>query len=194
MDEPFALRYTLAIYVYGLLLADLLTSPSIDAFWRLMKREVLLEHTHYAYSGLKALHRYAWQGHYVGFVERGLYITALIAGHPEFLAIWLTLKTVARSIRWTQDQQVRGRAVFNAFLVGNGLSLLFAIVSAAAFNWLLGPSWERDATSAVLAMAGLALAALLLWLSLLVVLASKDRQIRSTLPLSLIDEIKPHPS
>ena len=73
------------------------------------------------------LTRYEGQGRLVGITERGLYYGALFAGQPFFISVWFTLKTVAQSPRWGKDKgPVQGRGIFQPFLVGSGMSLLFS--------------------------------------------------------------------
>ena len=66
----------------------------------------------------------------VGYVERLLYIIAFSMGQPIFIGIWLTLKTAARWEEWTKPdpEKIPGRATYNVFLVGSGLSILYAFI------------------------------------------------------------------
>jgi hypothetical protein len=113
-----------------------------------------------------AIPRYEWQGVVVGIAERDLYIPALAMGRPEFLLLWLTLKTVARARRWTDDELVPGRAVFNNFLIGNSLSIALSLVGAGMVNRLSGPSWIRGPRLAWQVPAGFTAFVLGLWLYL----------------------------
>ena len=83
---------------------------------------------------------YGWQTGPLGMIERALYVVALGLLRPEFIAVWLTLKTVTKSPRWSLNP---GRHIFNIFLVGNGLSILFALAAAGVVSWVTGYSWER---------------------------------------------------
>jgi len=57
----------------------------------------------------------------IGCVERALYVTALLMGLPQFIGLWLIIKTAAQWHKWKDN-----RWVFNLFLIGNGLSIGFA--------------------------------------------------------------------
>ena len=80
--------------------------------------------------------RYSSQPAILGIVERSLYYASFIFALPAFIGVWLTLKTVAKSPRWANEpnelakkklpENPPGRALFQPFLVGNGLSILFA--------------------------------------------------------------------
>lgn len=63
-----------------------------------------------------------------------------MAGQPLWVGVWLTLKTVSRPPRWERNKGlIPGRAIFQPFLVGNGISLLFSAAgSAVAFLLLSG--------------------------------------------------------
>ena len=85
-----------------------------------------------------------WQTATIGVIERGLYVASLQIGRPEFIGLWLGIKTVAQSKTWTDHGSVPGRAIYNNFLVGNGLSILYAAIGAGIIYWTVGPSWERN--------------------------------------------------
>ena len=69
-----------------------------------------------------------WQTATIGILERVLYLTSLQMQRPEFVAVWLGIKTVAQSKSWIEESPVHGRAVYNNFLVGNAFSLLYALI------------------------------------------------------------------
>ena len=54
----------------------------------------------------------------IGCIERALYVAALQIGTPQFIGLWLILKTAAQWHRWKER-----RWVFNIFVIGNGLSI-----------------------------------------------------------------------
>jgi len=65
----------------------------------------------------------------VGITERVAYTTALIAGYPQFVGLWLTLKFAGRWKEW-QPEKPGGWGRVNIFLVGNILSILFSFAGA----------------------------------------------------------------
>lgn len=80
-----------------------------------------------------------WQTSTIGIIERSLYLTAILIGKPEFIAVWLTLKTVSQSKRWSENHS--GRAIYNNFLVGNSLSIMYAFAGAGIIQWTVGSAW-----------------------------------------------------
>jgi hypothetical protein len=135
--------WTVVAYVYALIVGAILTHITVDFMWDLVKHEVALEEPSTILSSPGILTRYKWQGDMLGVCERGLYLASLQMGHPEFIAVWLGIKTVATSRRWTDEPRLRGRAIYNIFLIGTALSLAYAAVGAVMTYWLAGPSWVR---------------------------------------------------
>ncbi|MDD5675203.1 MAG: hypothetical protein PHC61_13625 [Chitinivibrionales bacterium] len=65
-----------------------------------------------------------------GIVERLLYLGSLIIGKPEFIGLWLGLKTAGEWGHWhnTSENGV-GRKGYLIFLIGTALSLSFSFIS-----------------------------------------------------------------
>jgi hypothetical protein len=61
----------------------------------------------------------------VGLVERTIYTSAFVLGHPEFAAVWLAFKTA--SVLGSERDAPAFRSRFNRYLVGAGLSLVFGV-------------------------------------------------------------------
>jgi len=76
-----------------------------------------------------------WQGKLVGCVERGLYVTAFLAGHPEFVAVWLALKVAGQWQGWKAEGGPAGHIVFNNSLVLNAFSIGYAFAATQAVEW-----------------------------------------------------------
>jgi len=73
---------------------------------------------------------------FIGGVERALYVVALLAGKPEGIGLWLTLKTIGRI--WN-NEAIPGaipREVYQIFLIGTALSIAYAVVGASFVEWL----------------------------------------------------------
>jgi hypothetical protein len=78
----------------------------------------------------------------VGTCEVMLYPIALIKDMPEFIGIWLVLKVAGQWKRWTPDIKDNadlvkaddGRRLYNKFLIGNALSIIFGILTYAAIK------------------------------------------------------------
>lgn len=100
----------------------------------------------------------------VGFVERALYIAAIQMGAPEFIGLWITLKTASRWEIWSKHgkDEIPGRATFNIFVAGNGLSIAYAVLGYLIIYW----GTRQNLLLAVLSPLALVLAnvLLILWL------------------------------
>jgi hypothetical protein len=85
-----------------------------------------------------------WHPRLVGIIERLLYVIALEVDCCEFLGFWLAIKVAGQWSRWTEGHEgVSGREFFNTFLIGNGVSILFAITGFKMVQW-----WANDETLA----------------------------------------------
>ncbi len=118
-----------------------------------------------------------WQTATIGILERALYLASLQMDRPEFVAVWLGIKTVAQSKSWTEKSPVPGRAVYNNFLVGNGLSLLYATIGVGIIRWTVGPTWIRNNTLAIIAASSPILFSIPLGIILYIVLRRTKRAI-----------------
>ena len=128
-------------YLYGLFIADWTISRIVTRIWGMLKSRAIE-------PGSPSIHNefiiYPWQVSLVGISERFLFIVSLQFGRPEFIAIWLTLKTIARSVRWTKAKSVPGRAIYNTFLIGTALSIGFSFVAYSGMQWALGTDSDWD--------------------------------------------------
>jgi len=70
----------------------------------------------------------------VGVIERFLYTTAILIGEPTLIAVWLVFKVAPQWGRWRQFD--KGRRIYNIFLIGSGLSLIFGIIGGFLIKWL----------------------------------------------------------
>jgi hypothetical protein len=72
----------------------------------------------------------------IGRAERALYVLTICFGHPEFIAVWLALKTAVHWRAWSDNKNGKkndygdalSRAIFNLFVLGNAMSLLAAVL------------------------------------------------------------------
>ena len=76
----------------------------------------------------------------LGILERSLYVAAWQFGKPEFMGVWLALKVAGQWKAWGEDivgrdRIILGRAIFNVFLIGNGLSISYGVVGALIIDW-----------------------------------------------------------
>jgi len=164
MDNYWAIP---AAYAFGLVVGHFMIGRTLSAMWKLLRLEADARGFDAPPSSVNnPFVRYEWQIAVVGLVERALYIASLQLGRPEFIAVWLTLKTVVHAREWSEDAFNPGRAVYNNFLAGNGLSILYSLMAAAIIQWTTGPVLGRSTLSAVLAPIALVLANLAMHLFL----------------------------
>jgi len=72
----------------------------------------------------------------VGVVERVLYTTSFVIDKPEFIGAWLVLKVAGSWGGWTVGYAgVEGRAMYQTFLIGTGISVAYGLVGAAIIKW-----------------------------------------------------------
>ncbi len=97
-------------------------------------------------NDVSALRGDSWFTEALSVLERTLYTASWQLGKPEFVAVWLALKVGGQWKRWSEDQplgerKILGRAIYTIFLLGNGLSLLYAIVGASLIERLTNSEW-----------------------------------------------------
>ena len=63
----------------------------------------------------------------VGILERALYTTALYINVPQWIPVWLALKTAAGFLQPKKDKY---RQDYQTFLIGNAISLIFGVIGA----------------------------------------------------------------
>jgi hypothetical protein len=80
---------------------------------------------------------------WLGIFERILYVSAFSVHCAGFIAVWLTLKAISKWSGWSEDAKETeedkiqlGRARFQIFLIGNALSILFALLSWGFASWI----------------------------------------------------------
>src|SRR5438552_10732632 len=87
------------------------------------------------------IRRHPWQGDTLARIEGVLYVAFLQLGLGQLIGIWLVLKVAGQWKRWMDDgdektQRPDGRAVFNIFLIGNALSVLYSFVGFKLIGWI----------------------------------------------------------
>jgi len=74
-----------------------------------------------------------------GAVERTLYMLSYQLHYPTFIGLWLSLKFAGRWATWTSEKKKVPQHWLSRFLVGNGLSIGYAIISLEALTlWRKG--------------------------------------------------------
>jgi len=79
----------------------------------------------------------------LGLVERTIYTTSTYIGRPEFVGAWLVLKVAGQWGKWSENE---GRAWFNAFLIGTGISLIYGVVGGYLISWIERRDWQHALT------------------------------------------------
>ena len=74
----------------------------------------------------------------VGGLEQFMYTTALLMGFPGFLVVWLALKLAGE---WRMSERHTSYAMYNIFLVGNSLSLILSVGTAALVKNVIIPAF-----------------------------------------------------
>ena len=88
-----------------------------------------------------------WSPTLIGVCETILYPTVLFLGKAEFIGVWLAVKVAGQWVRWKGDLPQtaernslyfealnEGRRRFNAFLVGNALSIIAGMATFGALK------------------------------------------------------------
>ena len=92
-----------------------------------------------------------WELSMVGIIERCLYLTSILVGKPEFIVAWLGIKTVVwsfsdKDVLSSLNKYCSLKRKYNNFLVGNGISILYAFAGFGIIQWTTG-SFLPSATS-----------------------------------------------
>jgi hypothetical protein len=61
----------------------------------------------------------------VGMLERVVYVICLVGAAREWIAVWLTLKTIVKWKGWKEDART-----FNIYLIGNIISIILSLLGA----------------------------------------------------------------
>ena len=82
-----------------------------------------------------------WQGDALARIEGVLYVAFLQLGLGNLIGVWLVLKVAGHWKRWVDDgdeqtQRPDGRSVFNIFLIGNALTVLYSFVGFKLIGWI----------------------------------------------------------
>ena len=81
---------------------------------------------------------FRWTSFLVGILERIIYTTSVLTGLLSFIPVWLALKAISQWINWEIEN---GRAMFNIFLIGTGLSIFYGTFGGKLVFWLNDGSW-----------------------------------------------------
>jgi hypothetical protein len=87
-----------------------------------------------------------WLSPVIGEIEGVMFTTAWLLEKPEFILLWIAIKVTGQWKRWGEDNEVGGlivpgRDIFNVFLLGSALSMIYAIVGGVMVKWLAQADW-----------------------------------------------------
>lgn len=74
-----------------------------------------------------------WMASLLGMLERALCVWARFLGYPQFIGIWLSIKTVGSWGRWQEEAEGR----FSNFLFLTASSIAIAVIVAITAEWIL---------------------------------------------------------
>jgi len=124
-------------YLFAVVIAHLPISWVVDQMWECIG---------WTKKTSNSIRPEYWQPGVLGCVERFLYAASFQLGKPEFIGVWLALKVAGQWKRWGEDQEyegrlIAGRAIYNIFLIGNALSVSYAVIGAKLVEWCLQREW-----------------------------------------------------
>lgn len=119
-------------YAFAILIGTILTKPVVDCMWDCLGWK-LVKDTNFRPDN--------WQPKVIGVVERTLYVAVLQIGKGEVIGFWLALKVAGQWKRWGEEKEfeghlLHGRSVYQNFLIGNALSILYAFEGYKIINWI----------------------------------------------------------
>ncbi len=106
-------------YIYAFL-ASLLIKVNIDTLWSKVKGVTK-----------QIPEREPWHPQFLGLMNLFMYLTSFIYGKPEFIFAWLAVVTVPQISYWKEN-----RTLYNIFLIGNSMNIIFSFISFMLFNLL----------------------------------------------------------
>jgi hypothetical protein len=119
-------HYYLIGYAFAIICSLLIIRLVVDTMWEELR-----------IKWKQDIRPYEWHARAVGVVDSALYVTSWLLGVPEFIAVWLAFKVAGLWIKWQGDTRNNvGRAIYNIFIIGNGLSIAYATSGAMIIKWL----------------------------------------------------------
>ncbi len=104
---------------------------------------------------------YSWHPAAIGLLERSLFTSAYLLDQGEFIAVWLAIKAAGQWNRWAEDVKdsngkvlVPGRSIYNVFILGAGLSVIYGVVGALLIEALSQSAWSVAVTVPVAVAVG----------------------------------------
>lgn len=92
-------------------------------FWILLKGFRPVTRKIQVVNGPKEILPDYWHPFWLGFLELCAFPYFILGGKPDYIGAWIALKTLAQWKVWQND-----RTVFNLFLIGQALVLIFSYI------------------------------------------------------------------
>lgn len=118
---------------------------------KILKPDYLVHSLHFDLNQ-KEQSEYCQYPKFVGYIERILYTTSLVCNQYAWIGIWLALKVASRwEAAKLEKEMLNGKsdgssdpkekiinnyADYNTFLIGNGLSVIYAVIGWRIIEWL----------------------------------------------------------
>ncbi len=82
-----------------------------------------------------------WQAQALTFLEGFLYVAFLQLSLGYLIGLWLLLKVGGQWKRWLEEADPKiskpsGQTIFNIFLIGNGFTIIYAVVGFKLIGWI----------------------------------------------------------
>jgi hypothetical protein len=129
-------QYSSVSIIYGFLYAVVLGHFCV---YYIARRLNDLIRTNISYTSWWRLTPYA--STLLGILERSVYLVAFLTDNIIVVGFWLGLKLAAGIKRWDSEG---GRTAFNVWLIGNLVSIIFALIASLAIANSLGGFFQRD--------------------------------------------------
>jgi hypothetical protein len=133
ISKDFSMWYANVVgYGFALAVGGVLVKNVVDTLWNCLAPEG---------SKNPQIRPGAWQPEALGHIERILYVALLQAGQAALIGLWLALKVVGKWTKWGESgdektQKPSGQSIFNVFLIGNALSLVYAFAGFKLIGWI----------------------------------------------------------
>ena len=110
-------------YGFSLVVGHYITKKNVDRLWKTIGSD-------------DSINRNTWHPAFIGTIERVMYTSCVLLGWQNFIAVWLALKAVPQWRLWTEcTKDLHGRAIFNIFLIGNALSVIYGVAGGLIVKW-----------------------------------------------------------
>jgi len=145
-------------FVFSTIVGGKLIQPLSQNMHERVKGYIRAEYPQISFRRIRPLD---WFPAVFGYIERPMYTASVLFGKPEFIAVWLGVKMLARwSLPRTEEDKITdSRHRYYPVLVGNLLGVAYGVAGALVIKWLKYPCrfWFALATMAILVLGTLSL-------------------------------------